>query len=70
MAVERLAFRPAEVAAMLGLSADEVRIMCHSGALRHRRRGRAIVIPREAIEEWLHGKEQTTRHRDGLRLLE
>lgn len=66
--LERLAYRPAEVGKLVGLSASEVRQMCHSGVLRHRRRGRAIIIPREAVQEWLNG--QTSGHRNGLHILE
>lgn len=43
----------AEAAAELTLSEDSVRAKCRSGEIGNFRHGRAIRIPRHALEQWL-----------------
>ena len=50
---ERLAYSPAEVEAMLGLSHDSLFKLLASGKLRSTKAGRRRLIPRAAVEEFL-----------------
>ena len=51
--VEKLAYRPREIPAASGLSLSEVYLLISRGELRAVRVGRAIVVPRDALEELL-----------------
>jgi excisionase family DNA binding protein len=49
----QLAYKPAEVSAVLGLSKPVVYALLTSGQLRSVRVGRRILVPTDAIEEFL-----------------
>jgi excisionase family DNA binding protein len=53
---ERLAYRPAELAAMVGLSAKAIYRAIDRGELRAAKvaNGSRLLIPAEAAESWLH----------------
>lgn len=55
MASERLAYRPAELAAMVGLSAKAIYRAIERGELRAAKiaNGSRLLIPAEAAESWL-----------------
>ena len=55
MAAERLAYRPAELAAMVGLSAKAIYRAIERGELRAAKiaNGSRLLIPAEAAENWL-----------------
>ena len=55
--VERLAYRPSEVAKVIGSSRAFAYQLVKEGAIRSVRSGRAIFVPREAIEEFLAGRD-------------
>ena len=56
-ATPRAAYRPADVAEMLGMSVDKVYELVRSGDIPHRRLGRKIVIPAKRFFEWLNAPE-------------
>ena len=49
----RRAFRPREIARLYGLAPATVYAACYEGRLKFHRVGKAIVIPVEAIDEWM-----------------
>ena len=49
----QIAYRTHQVADQLGVSTDTVRAWVRSGRLRAKRPGRTILIPAEALEEFL-----------------
>jgi excisionase family DNA binding protein len=55
--MEKLALRPTEAAAALGLHVQTVRALVDSGRLAAVRVGRRIVIPRSAIAKFLSESE-------------
>lgn len=55
--IERRYVRPADVAKMTGLSKSSVMDALWKGELKGFRRGRAWLIPVEAIDEWIQGDE-------------
>lgn len=56
----RLAFRVAEVAELTGLSKGQVYAMVNSGELGSKRTGRSVVVPVEALNDWLTSGEKAT----------
>ncbi len=55
-AIERLAIRVPELAATLGVSLAQAYVMVNRGEVRSVRSGRAILIPRKAVQEFLDGE--------------
>lgn len=53
MPVERLAYKPADAAALLGIGRNRVFELLKSGDLASVRYGRTRLIPRKAIERFL-----------------
>lgn len=51
--MEKLAFSPNEVAAMLGLNHHSVRKAIKSGDIPHVRVGRRILVPQQALDNLL-----------------
>ena len=49
----RRGYRPREIARMYGLAPATVYAAIYEGCLRSHRVGKAIVVPPEAIDEWL-----------------
>ncbi len=58
---ERLAFRPNEAARVMGVSRDLIFQWLRTGELRSIRIGAARLIPRQALEEFLAGREAEAR---------
>jgi excisionase family DNA binding protein len=56
---ERLLYTMAEAAAVLGIGRSTVYELARTGALPVMHVGRAVRVPREAIEEWV--REQVRR---------
>ncbi len=54
--IERLAIRVPELAATLGVSLAQAYVMVNRGEVRSVRSGRAILIPRTAVQEFLDGE--------------
>jgi excisionase family DNA binding protein len=55
---DRIALRPREAAAILGIRPETVRELCRSGELPYRRVGKTFLISRLALEAWLAGAEE------------
>lgn len=55
--IERRYVRPLDIVKMTGLSKSAVMAALWNGQLRAFRHGRAWLIPMEAIDEWIEGKE-------------
>lgn len=55
--IERLAYRPSEVAVAIGSSRAFAYQLVQRGVLRSVRSGRAVFVPREAVEEFLAGRD-------------
>jgi excisionase family DNA binding protein len=53
----RTAHTPREVAAQLGVTYRAVLTLCNEGRLRHRRIGQRLVIPVDAVAEFLAGSD-------------
>jgi excisionase family DNA binding protein len=58
MSGDRLALRPSEVAARLGLSRSKVYRMIECGELPSLRIGRSVRVPCKAFEDWLSRAER------------
>lgn len=59
-AIERLAYRPSEVAKAIGSSRAFAYSLVQRGVIRSVRCGRAVFVPREAVEEFLAGREEAS----------
>jgi excisionase family DNA binding protein len=64
--VDRLALRPPEVAAALGVGERTVRRWMRDNALPYRRLDGVVLIPRRALEQWLEEQTQEERSADAL----
>jgi excisionase family DNA binding protein len=58
--IERLAYRPYEVAKAIGCSRAYAYWLVKTGRLRSVREGRAIFVPREAVQELLADRDGDT----------
>jgi excisionase family DNA binding protein len=63
---DRLALRPPEVAAALGVGERTVRRWMRDDALPFRRLDGVVLIPRRALEQWLEEQIQEERMADEL----
>ncbi len=64
--VDRLALRPPEVAAALGVGERTVRRWMRDNALPYRRLDGVVLIPRRALEQWLEEQTQEEFKTDAL----
>ena len=64
--VDRLALRPPEVAAALGVAERTVRRWMRDNALPYRRLDGVVLIPRRALEQWLEEQIQEESKTDAL----
>lgn len=63
--IERKAYSVAEAAELIGISRSGIYSLCDSGKLRCLRAGQKIVIPREALDDYL-GLQPDTAMRDAV----
>ncbi|MGI8477526.1 MAG: helix-turn-helix domain-containing protein [Thermomicrobiales bacterium] len=54
--IDRRGIRPREIARTLGVAPNVVYAAIYSGELKSWRFGRAIVVPTDALEDWLRSK--------------
>ena len=57
---DRLLYRPEEVSEMLSLGKSKIYQLLRTGEIASISCGRARRVPREALDQWLHERLQTT----------
>ena len=55
---QKMTYKPAEVALLIGLGKQSVYALIRSGQIRNIRVGRKILIPTSAIAEFLAGRQE------------
>ena len=65
--LERLAYKPREVAALVGCGKSLVYELIHQRRIRAIRLGKRIIVPRESVEALLHGDNPENKCPDATR---
>ena len=65
--MDKIAFKPKEVAEMLGLCRPVVMELIHTGEIRSKKIDRNYLIPKDAVEEWLNSGNKNIRFVEGGR---